>query len=188
MMETIAIYYSPLASTKIAAYVGLGLAYHMALVHTNNANVSFGVSSGPSNQGTLQTPMLALDAVLDVAKDIPSAFGTLTSDPKNNHPFRKGYPEDYYTQDFEGVEYPHVIAMTGPDLSDQWKTIVATYEKIGRLHLTYSPVSQNSNSMAAAALREAGIAIPFSVSAKFAPGEFTQLPCGDGKMCGASGR
>jgi len=187
-METIAIYYSPLASTKVAAYVGLGLAYHMALVHTDNANVSFGVSSGPSNQSAIQSPSLALGAILDVAKDIPSAFGTLVSDPKNDHPFRKGRPEDYYTQDFEGVEYPHVIAMTGPDLSKQWKTIVTTYEKIGRLHLTYSPVSQNSNSMAGTALREAGIPIPFSVSAKFAPGEFTQLLCGDGKTCAASGR
>ena len=176
MIETIAIYFSPLASTKVASVVGLGLAYHMALVYTDSAGRSFGASSGPSNQATAQTPALALSAILDSARNMPSNFGTLASDPKNNHLFLKGHPEDYYTQDFEGTEYPHATALQGRDLSAQWTSILTTYATIGRMHLTYSPVSQNSNSMAGTALRNAGIRIPFSIATKFAPAMFTKLP------------
>ena len=170
------VYYSPLASTKVAAALGLGLAYHMAIIYTNEAGESFGVSSGPSKQGTEQTPIHALHAVIDTMSNAPSAFGTLMSDPNNDHPFRKGYPEDYYTQDFAGQEYPHAVALTGRDISSRWHSIVATYTIIGALGLTYSPVSQNSNSMAGAALRRAGIPIPFSIDARFAPAAFTYLP------------
>ena len=176
MIETIVVYYSPLASTKVAAAVGLGLAYHMAIIYTNQAGQSFGVSSGPSKQSTAQTPVHALHAVIDMMSNAPSAFGTLMSDPNNNHPFQKGFPEDYYTQDFMGQEYPHTTVLTGRDVSSQWGSIVATYATVGGLGLTYSPVSQNSNSMAGTALRRAGIRIPFSVDARFAPAAFTHLP------------
>ena len=188
MIETIVVYYSPLAATKIAAYVGLGLAYHMAIIYTNGAGVSFGVSSGPSIQSTQQTPPHALRAIWDTALNAPSDFGTLVSDPKNDHAFVKGRPEDYYTQDFEGQEFPHALIASGRDLSLRWRTIVTTYQAIGRLHLTYSPVSQNSNSMAGAALRKAGLPIPFSVEARFAPALFTQLPCDEAEMRDMLGR
>ena len=176
MIETIAIYFSPLASTKIAATIGLGLAYHIAVVYTNGAGQSFGASSGPSNQSTHQTPALAFDAILASAKNQPSEFGTLKSDPKNNHAFLRGHPEDYYTQDFDGTAYPHIVAIEGSNLSAQWQTILASYTMVSNLRLTYSPVSQNSNSMAGTALRRAGIAIPFSAATKFAPAMFTILP------------
>ena len=176
MIETIAIYFTPLASTKVASIVGLGLAYHMAIVYTDSVGHSYGASSGPSNQATAQTPALALGAILDSARNMPSNFGTLASDPKNNHLFIKGQPEDYYTQDFEGMEYPHVTAVQGRDLSAQWAVILQTYASVGKIHLTYSPVSQNSNSMAGTALRQAGIPIPFSAATKFAPAMFTRLP------------
>jgi hypothetical protein len=188
MMETIVVYYSPLAATKVAAYVGLGLAYHMAIIYTNAAGQSFGVSSGPSNQSTQQTPAHALTAIVDTAHNRPSDFGTLTSDPKNNHPFKMGAPEDYYTQDFDGQAFPHAVALAGPDLSSPWRSIVDTYAAIGRLHLTYSPISQNSNSMAGAALRGAGIPIPFSVTAKFAPAAFTYLPRNEDELLNPAGK
>ena len=174
-METIAVYFSPLASTKIAAAVGLGLAYHMALIYTNMAGQSFGVSSGPSNQMQRQTPVAAFQAILEMADNTPSGFGTIASDPKNNHAFLKGHPEDYYTQNHLGEEYPHAIALTGTDLSARWTTIVRTYAKIGTYHLTYSPLNQNSNSVAGSALKAAGIPIPFSSATQFAPAVFTDL-------------
>jgi len=174
-MESITVYFSALASTKVAAYVGLGLAYHMALVYTDHTGTSFAVSSGPSNQMTQQTPSLALQAIIQTIDNTPSGFGTLASDPKNNHPFTKGLPEDYYTQDEMGVEDPHATAMIAPDLSANWRVIVSTYAEIGALHLTYSPISQNSNSMAGSALLQAGIPIPFSSASKFAPAVFTDL-------------
>lgn len=176
MMESIAIYYSPLASTKVAALVGLGLAYHMAVVYTDKAGQSFAVSSGPSNQMTRQTPGKALSALVDTTTNTPSGFGTLVSDPKNNHRFIKGRPEDYYTQDDEGHEFPHAVVLEGPDLADRWNTIVQSYAAVGRLKLTYSPITQNSNSMAGTALRHSGIPIPFSSETVFAPALFTILP------------
>ncbi len=175
-METITLYFSPLESTRIIEYVGLGLAHHIGIVYTNKDGQSFGVSSGPSVQSTLQTPPNALRAIVRMADDSPSDFGTLISDPHNNTPFIKGRMTDYYTQDYEGKEMPHAIAAQGQDLSAQWATIVKTYAAIGKMGLTYSPTSQNSNSMAGEALRRAGIPVPFSASARFAPAVFTHLP------------
>jgi hypothetical protein len=175
-METITVYYSPLDGTRIVEYVGLKIAHHIGIIYTNSAGQSFGVSSGPSIQSTQQTPDNALRALTNQASNEPSDFGTLVSDPHNNTPFVKGRPDDYYTQDYMGREFPHALAMQGTDLSAQWATIVKSYAAIGNMHLTYSPVSQNSNSMAGEALRRAGIRVPFSVDAKFAPAEFTHLP------------
>ena len=175
-MDTIAIYYTPLTSTKVAEVIGLGEAYHMALVYTDGSGRSFGASSGPSNHMTAQTPGLAVAAAFASAMGVPSAFGTLLSDPVNNHVFTKGRPDDYYTQDDEGDPYPFTIVSTGRDLSAKWQTILRTYVAVGRLGLTYSPISQNSNSMAGSALRAAGIAIPFSSKTWFVPAVFTHLP------------
>lgn len=175
-MDTIAIYYTPLTSTKVAEVIGLGEAHHMALVYTDGSGRSFGASSGPSNHMTAQTPGLAVAAAFASAMGVPSAFGTLLSDPVNNHAFTKGRPDDYYTQDDEGDPYPFTIVLTGRDLSAKWQTILRTYVAVGRLGLTYSPISQNSNSMAGSALRAAGIAIPFSSKTWFVPAVFTHLP------------
>ena len=175
-MDTIAIYYTPLTSTKIAEVVGLGEAYHMALVFTDRNGRSFGASSGPSNHMTAQTPGLAVTAAFASTMGAPSAFGTLLSDPANNHAFTKGRPDDYYTQDDEGNPYPFSIALTGRDLSARWQTILRIYVAVGKLKLTYSPITQNSNSLAGVALRAAGIAIPFSSKTWFVPALFTRLP------------
>jgi hypothetical protein len=182
MMEAITVYYSPLDATRILEVVGLKIAHHIGIVYTNSAGQSFGVSSGPSVQSTQQTPDNALRAIVDMANGAPSNFGTLVSDPHNNTPFVKGRMDDYYTQDFEGKEFPHAIAMQGEDLSAQWQIIVKTYAAIGKMHLTYSPTSENSNSMAGEALRRAGIAVPFSSAARFAPAVFTHLPAYECEM------
>jgi len=181
-METITVYYSPLDSTRIVEYVGLKIAHHIGIIYTNSAGQSFGVSSGPSVQSVQQSPDNALHAILDMANNKPSDFGTLVSDPHNNTPFVKGRMDDYYTQDYQGKEFPHALALEGKDLSAQWAIIVKTYAAIGKMHLTYSPTSQNSNSMAGEALRRAGIPVPFSVNAKFAPAEFTHLPAYECEM------
>ena len=175
-MDTIAIYYTPLTSTKVAEVVGLGEAYHMALVYTDGSGRSFGASSGPSNHMTAQTPGLALSAAFASTMGVPSAFGTLLSDPANDHPFTKGRPDDYYTQDDEGNAYPSTTVLRGENLSAQWQVILRTYVAVGKLKLTYSPISQNSNSMAGSALRAAGIPIPFSSKTWFVPAVFTRLP------------
>ena len=175
-MESIAVYFSPLVSTKVLSAVGLSLAYHMAIVYTDANGISFGASSGPSNPTTAQTPSMALHALADSASSRPSPFGVLISDPRNDHPFVIGRPEDYYTQDFNGDRYPSVEVAKGPDLSARWRVIVRSYAEIGSRQLTYSPISQNSNSVAGSALRRAGFPIPFSRETVFAPAEFTTLP------------
>ena len=175
-MDTIAIYYTPLTSTKVAEVIGLGEAHHMALVYTDGRGRSYGASSGPSNHETAQTPGLAVSAAFASVMGVPSAFGTLLSDPANNHAFTKGRPEDYYTQDDEGDPYPTTTVLRGENLSGQWQTILRTYVVVGKLGLTYSPISQNSNSMAGAALLAAGIPIPFSSKTWFVPAVFTRLP------------
>lgn len=174
-MESIVLYFSPLASTKIATLVGLGMAFHVAIVYTDSTGLSFGVSSGPSSHGALQTPGSALRAIVDAALERPSSFGILISDPANGHPFARGSRDDYYTHDLSGEAFPAYPVLTGGNLSATWALIVSSYAKVGSLKLTYSPITQNSNSMAGTALRHAGIAIPSSISTRFAPGLFDDL-------------
>ena len=92
MMETIAVYFTPLASTKVLGLVGLGIASHIAIVYTDASGTSFGASSGPSDHMTAQTPGYALSALRDMAAKRPSAFGVLVNDPANNHPFNLCHP------------------------------------------------------------------------------------------------
>ena len=175
-METIAVYYTALTSTKLAASLGFAIASHMAIVYTNKAGVSFGVSSGPSYHLMLQSALQILEPVGATASNSPSGFGVLMADPQNNHPFHIRQPEDYYTQEDDGTPFSSAVVASGHDLSAQWRTIVTTYEAVDSVHLTYSPISQNSNSMAGTALRAAKLPIPFSSATPFAPGAFTLLP------------
>ena len=174
--ETLAVYYTPLTSTAAAERAGFGMAYHMGIVYTDRSGRSFGVTAIPSDLKTPQTPKNMFTALLDMATDMPSTFGTLVSDRGNNTPFVKGSTADFYTKDSQGHQYPHSLVMRGRNLSAQWGTIVTTYARIGHLGLTYSPMTQNSNSLAANALRRAGIGLDFSSSTYFTPGAFTQLP------------
>ena len=181
MIETIAIYYTPIAATKTLAVVGLGLAYHMSLVYTNSSHQMFGATSGPSNHNANLAPQQALVSVVDMAAGWPSQFGMLVADTHNNTPFEEGGLQDVYTQDAYGVRYAPFVVMRGANLSAQWQSILETYVAVSQLHLTYSPISQNSNSMAGTALMRAGIQIPFSSATKFAPAVFTHLPLDEGR-------
>ncbi len=174
--ETLAVYYSPLDSTRVARYVGLGTAYHMALVYTDRDGVSRAVSSGPSNLAVPQTPEYALSAVFASFDEQPSAFGTLVADPKNDTPFVEGSAADFYTMDGGGRFYSHTTVLRGADLSARWQSILHTYARADAMKLTYSPVTQNSNSLAATALRRAGVTLAFSSGTVFVPGAFTDLP------------
>ena len=176
--ESFAIYYTPLASTEVSRFVGFGTAYHMAIVYTDADGTSYGASSGPSNLKAQQTPAFALSALASAVDNVPSEFGTLVADPHNDTPFIKGSAADYYTQDAQHHPYPSTIVVRGRDLSKKWATIVRTYARVGGLRLTYSPISQNSNSLAVTALKRAGLSPTFSSATMFTPGSFTQLPEG----------
>lgn len=174
--ETLDVYYSPLDSTRVARYVGLGMAYHMALVYTDRDGVSRAVSSGPSNLAAPQTPEYALSAVFASFDEQPSVFGILIADPKNDTPFVEGSVADIYTKDGSGHAYPHATVLRGNDLSARWASILRTFARVDAMKLTYSPVTQNSNSLAATALRRAGIKLVSSSGTVFVPGAFTDLP------------
>ena len=176
--ENLAVYYTPLSSTDVSRFVGFGTAYHMAIVYTDAHGTSYGASSGPSNLKAQQTPAYALTALASSVNNVPSEFGTLASDPHNNTPFIKGSASDYYTRDSQRRPYPTAVVVRGRDLAKQWATIIQTYTTVGGMRLTYSPISQNSNSLAVTALRRAGYTLPFSSATMFTPGSFTQLPEG----------
>jgi hypothetical protein len=174
--ERLVVYYSPLAATEISKYVGLGVAYHMAIVYTDASGRSYGASARPSNLRNALSPGNAFNAILYMANERPSSFGTLIADPRNNTVFIKGSAGDFYTKDGQGREYPHTQVLRGKNLSHQWGSIVRTYDNVSRLGLSYSPVNQNSNSLAATALRRANIDLDFSSHTYFVPGAFTVLP------------
>jgi hypothetical protein len=174
--ETIAIYYTPLSSTEAARQIGFGLAYHMALVYTDKQGRSFGASAVPSNHATAQTPRNMLSALFDTAAERASEFGTLVAETNNDHPFVRDGAGDRYTHDREGRHFPRRVVARGADLSAQWQSIVATYVDVSKLGLTYSPLTQNSNSLAAEALRRIGYEPDFSSQSFFTPGAFTRLP------------
>lgn len=175
-LETLEVYYSPLDSTRVARFFGLGMAYHMAIVYTDRNGVSRAASSGPSDLSAPQTPEHALSAVFASFDDQPSAFGTLASDPRNGTPFLKGGAGDHSTEDGAGHAYPRTTMLRGKDLSARWGSILRTYARIDAMKLTYSPVTQNSNSLATTALRRAGVTLAFSSDTVFVPGAFTDLP------------
>jgi Ca2+-binding RTX toxin-like protein len=77
-----------------------------------------------------------------------------------------------------GTPYRSQILATGEDLSEQWNTIVSTYNKIADLNLTYSPATQNSNSVANTALSAAGVPLPKDTgpSGTFTPASSNKLP------------
>ena len=175
-IETLSVVYSPLESTKVTGRLGFGMAYHMALVYTDRAGISYAASSGPSIGTSAQSPANAISAVLYMANDQPSTFGTLAADPHNDTAFVMGSAADVYTKDGSGHIYPTKLVLHGKDLSVQWGSILRTYAIIAGMDLTYSPMSQNSNSLAGAALKRAGVPIDFSSDTLFAPGIFTELP------------
>ena len=175
-VETLSITFTPLTSTAVARYAGFGMAYHMALVYTDAAGTSYGASSGPSDLQSPQTTANALNAVISMAADVPSSFGTLIADPHNDTAFTEGSSTDYYTKDREGHAYPRTVVLKGTDLSSRWTSILRTYAEVGAVGLSYAPMSQNSNSLAATALNRAGVALPFSHDTLFTPGTFTILP------------
>ncbi|MEB0229088.1 hypothetical protein QN414_32920, partial [Pseudomonas sp. 5S1] len=80
-----------------------------------------------------------------------------------------------------GTVYASQVLATGSDLSAQWGTIVSTYNNVVPLNLTYSPATQNSNSVANTALAAAGVSLPtntelFGADQTLTPASGSMLP------------
>ena len=153
--ESITVYFEPLGQVGGVTY------YHETLIYTNSAGVSQYLTSGPSGSFTPTGNVNALSQMSaasdNQATNQPSAWGTLQAAPVGIVP--SGGIEGLTTSDTSNpnATYASTIIATCTDLSAQWSTMVSTAQQISSQNLTYSPLTQNSNSMANSAIYAAGL-------------------------------
>src|SRR5450830_1084655 len=182
----------------VAPLPGTGtMTYHETLVYTTPTGSHY-ISAGPTtfnkdvpwDSGLLGKAELAFfisNAIVQAALNAPSPWGTLkveqngTFVPGDVTPQTGGIdvvpafdPDTGIPNSDVGTPYPSQVLITGNDLSAQWATIVQTYSSIASLNLTYSPSTQNSNSVANTALAEAGVPLPNT--SLLVPASDTRLP------------
>ncbi|TND01461.1 MAG: Hemolysin-type calcium-binding region [Gammaproteobacteria bacterium] len=152
--ETIHVVYEYLGS-----FAGLDY-YHETLLYTNANGQQFLATAGPTgspppeNSNSYNVSQAASAA----ANSTSSVYGSLDTKTGAISTF-----EDQWVKQLLGTPQnpnPSEVVATGADLSQQWNNIVQTEQQIANRGLPYSPVTQNSNSVASAALAAAGIAPP----------------------------
>ena len=173
--ETIQVVFKPLYTFAGEQY------YHETLVYTNSQGQTFFTSIGPTNDaneiGASSAQLSAtVSAASDVASNTPSQYGTLLA--QINQAFNSSNSTGV-THGQNGTAYFSETVDFGFDLSSEWNTINATYASISNAGLTYSPLTQNSNSTATTALLAADITPPSFAGGFFAtywtPGASTTL-------------
>ncbi len=165
-METIAVYYKPLGSILGKTY------YHQTLVYTQadgaqrflNAFPFNPLLVSPNNPNGAYQPTGISDALskvtgaaVDAQTNTASAFGFLVSQEglitlQN----AGGITSDENTK----ALYDSLVVGSGDDLSLKWAQMQAVEADIASRQLTYSPYTQNSNSVASTALNFAGFTLP----------------------------
>ena len=175
--ESISVVYQPVVS-----FVGL-TAYHETLVYTDaSGNQHFataGASTPEPGGSSLSNISQASSAV---ASGTTSVYGTLQvvngsvadlSNPEHDRMF--GPPN---------APFATQVLTTSSDLSGQWQSILNTENYIASQNLAYSPLTQNSNSVANTALTAAGLQPPDTAffSGHWAPasGNLLQTPTTSG--------
>ena len=174
MTETIKIIYSPVINVPT-----LGTGHHMTLVYTDSQGRNFSASSGPT-VNPAQTVSNVIEAAAAARYNKPSPYEYLTASDNNGSQFTPGQNGETITRDANGNPYLSNVVATGDNLSSRWNTILDTYDRVASLHLPYSPLTQNSNSMAGTALAKAGIPLvgflPSILDFPRVPGMFIPLP------------
>src|SRR3989454_1456274 len=175
--ESISVVYQPVVS-----FAGL-TAYHETLVYTdasgNQSFASAGASTPEPGGSSLSNISQASSAV---ASGTTSVYGTLQvvngsvadlSNPEHDRMF--GPPN---------APFATQVLTTSSDLSGQWQSILNTENYIASQNLAYSPLTQNSNSVANTALTAAGLQPPDTAffSGHWAPasGNLLQTPTTSG--------
>ena len=173
MAGKIEVVFSPVGPSSNES--GGTLFYHMTLTYTDSNGASQYISAGP----TTSNASLQMSTVEQLKQMNLAAGQTLTNTPSVWGTLKVGGSGTFTPGDqTSGIDVvPRVDPNTGQMNSDagapfqkvtvtnnatqsQWNSIVATYTGIAGLHLTYSPYTSNSNSVACTALAAAGLTVP----------------------------
>jgi hypothetical protein len=164
MSESISVVYE-----KLGTIAGVSF-YHETLLYINSAGQQFFATSGPSATEVPGSEISNVSvAISDASNGTASPYGTLSN------VYASVNDPEYATlvdRQLDPNNAREVVA-TGDDLNTKWQTILNTEDMISTWNLPYSPITQNSNSEANTALRDAGIAAPSDVglvSDHWAPG------------------
>jgi hypothetical protein len=189
-MGKITAYYSPVGPTSSGDSATGTIIYHITLAYTDNNGNSSYISAGP----TIPDSSLNL-SISDKAKEMNLAAGDVLTNAESKWGTLQVNGQGSFTpgDTSQGIDVvPRINPSTGnininagtPYFKDvvsnnatltEWNTIKQTYSDIASLHLTYSPYTQNSNSVACTALAKAGLSIPDT-------GLFTLTPACDVRL------
>jgi predicted Zn-dependent protease len=151
--ETIKVYFEPLGSIAGDTF------NHETIVYTNSSGEQFIATSYASNSGPSGSSVANLsEAASAVTSGSSSVYGTLITQwgPASG----MSQADLAHWLGSPDAPYQSQTVATGADLSQQWSTITGAYFQIGEQGLTYSPMTENSNSAASTALTAAGVDLP----------------------------
>ncbi len=154
--ETISIVYEPLGVFHGVTY------YHETLLYTNSDGDQFMATAAPSSQpapgtGDLDNISNASGAAMTNGQ---SPYGTLIT---NTGALSSFDPADVSRLlGSTANPNPSQVVASGADLSTKWNQIVSAENELATENLPYSPLTQNSNSIANTALTAAGIDTPLN--------------------------
>jgi hypothetical protein len=189
-MPSIDIIYSPVGPTTGSNATGTVM-YHMTLSYTDASGNKSYISGGPSipnsnvNLSGAQLASAMVNASTQSLTNTPSAWGTLKINGQGN--YRPGdtstgidvVPKyDQYTGEINtdaGTKF-QASRVTNNATPAQWQTIVQVYQAVASLNLTYSALTQNSNSLAATALAKVGLSVPKDLMLRATPAHQVMLP------------
>ncbi|MEO7248279.1 MAG: DUF4280 domain-containing protein [Novosphingobium sp.] len=150
--EKISIAYEKLGSVGGTDY------YHQTLVYEKaNGEKYFAtaVASSSPKGGILSQLSGLFSSPVSAVTGSESAFGTLKTYSGPLSSLSKAEQEHWFGP--SDAPYPSRTVASGDDLSGQWQKIQLSYLKTGAANLSYSPLTQNSNSTATTALNSAGV-------------------------------
>jgi hypothetical protein len=148
--ETISVYFEPLGTFNGLNY------FHETIVYTNSSGQNFFLTSGPTIAASASGSNV-IGALSDEIANTPSAFGVLFSPGSQQLTSANAVG---ITQSSSGVPFTSTVVDTGTDLSAVYQTMVNEEQSLNGQNLTYSPLTQNSNSYATTALMAAGVTPP----------------------------
>ena len=170
MAETISIVYEKLAFDQ----------YHQTLVYTQtNGEKQFATAVAGKTPAGLPSTLAALSSSpVSAMSGSSSSFGELKTYSGKVSALSQREQEHWLGS--SQSPYPKKIVASGPSLSEQWRKIQLTYIKTDIAQLTYSPLTQNSNSTASTALISAGITPSTKDYSSPAAGRSLKLPSAAG--------
>ncbi len=149
--ESIAVYFKPLSTFSGLTY------YHETLLYTDSNGVQYLVTAYDSIDaaGTIRN---VSEAAAAAEYGFASNFGTIVTQVTPLSALSQD--EQAHWLGTAANPYTNQVLATGTNLSQQWASISQAYQEIGSANLAYSPMTQNSNSVASTGLTAAGVQLP----------------------------